>query len=197
MADFGEMIKALRKEKHMTLRDLSKKCNLSIGFLSQLERGLTTIAVDSLQEIAIALGVDLSYFFTVTNESNHDDKIIRSYERTVSFSEKDKYIHQYLSSNITNHKIFPEIELLVPEENMHQYKDVIFSHKGEEFIYVIEGILTVNYDHKIFKMHPGDSLLMHSTVAHNWYNSTNQMVKILVVRYPNPFTEENIIHEEH
>ena len=48
----------------MTLKELSEKTKLSIGFLSQMERGITAVATDSLSEIAEALGVDLSYFFT-------------------------------------------------------------------------------------------------------------------------------------
>ncbi|MDO7205343.1 helix-turn-helix transcriptional regulator [Paraclostridium bifermentans] len=47
----------------MTLKDLSEKTNLSIGFLSQLERGLTSIATDTLGSIADVFEVELSYFF--------------------------------------------------------------------------------------------------------------------------------------
>ncbi len=46
--DIGAKIKQLRTQKQMTLKDMSEKTNLSIGFLSQLERGLTSVATDSL-----------------------------------------------------------------------------------------------------------------------------------------------------
>lgn len=53
IADVGKKIKELRTNKNLTLKDLSAKTNLSIGFLSQLERGLTTIAIDSLETILL------------------------------------------------------------------------------------------------------------------------------------------------
>lgn len=55
-------IKELRNTKNMTLKKLSEENGLSVVFLSQLERGLTSIAVDSLENIAKILGVNLSYF---------------------------------------------------------------------------------------------------------------------------------------
>ncbi|SHK10490.1 helix-turn-helix domain-containing protein [Paramaledivibacter caminithermalis] len=60
--DIGKAIKKLRISKKLTLKDLSDRTGLSTGFLSQLERGLTTIAIDSLENVANALDVDLSYF---------------------------------------------------------------------------------------------------------------------------------------
>ena len=66
--DIGGKVKELRRTQNLTLRDLSDKTGLSIGFLSQFERGLTTIAVDSLQEIAKALDVPLSTLLTLSSE---------------------------------------------------------------------------------------------------------------------------------
>jgi transcriptional regulator with XRE-family HTH domain len=190
MADFGEKIKELRKQKNMTLKDLSSASGLSIGFLSQLERNLTTVAVDALQKVAASLGVDLGYFFSVS-ESKTERAVIRSYERAVAYAEAGHFIHQYLSPNIANHNIFAEIITLIPDENPPEIGVEVFSHEGEEFIYVLEGILTLDYNHEVFKLHHGDTVHMDSKIPHNWYNTTGQMVKILVVRYPNPFEANN------
>ncbi|MDR0571001.1 MAG: cupin domain-containing protein [Clostridiales Family XIII bacterium] len=191
MTDLGSRIKELRKQNNMTLRVLAEKAHLSGGFLSQLERGLTTVAVDSLQEIAAALNVDLSYFFKkdVWSEEPEQDYVKRSYDLTVSFSESDRYVHQYLAGNAASHRMFPEIILLMPEERWDDYENSrVFRHHGEEFIYILEGMLTMRYDHKVHKLYPGDSFLFHSSVPHSWHNSTNQITKILVVRHPNPFS---------
>ncbi len=64
--DIGKKIKKLRTNKKLTLKELSERTNLSIGFLSQLERGLTTVAIDSLTKIAKELDVNLTYFFSST-----------------------------------------------------------------------------------------------------------------------------------
>lgn len=61
--DIGTKIKKYRKDKKYTLKMLSEQTGLSIGFLSQLERGMTTIAIDSLANVARVLGVELADFF--------------------------------------------------------------------------------------------------------------------------------------
>jgi transcriptional regulator with XRE-family HTH domain len=57
----GEKVKSLRLEKKLTLKELSELSDFSTGFLSQLERGLTSVAVDTLSTIAQILGVNLNY----------------------------------------------------------------------------------------------------------------------------------------
>ena len=79
-ATMGMRIKALRKEKKYTLKQLAEETGLSIGFLSQLERGMSSIAVDSLAKIASILGVSLSTFFSDA-EALSQDPVSHSFER--------------------------------------------------------------------------------------------------------------------
>lgn len=184
--DIGNRIKQLRTDKKLTLRDLGEKTGLSPGFLSQLERGLTTIAVDSLQKIAKELAVEPSYFFSMP--ANNKEDVICSYEQTVSRIEADKFIHFYLSNDLKNKQMFPEIVTLLPITNKENIKE--FQHDGEEFIYVLEGTLTLFIEHEKHKLYPGDSIHFNSNLVHNWCNYTNKITKILVVRTPNPFKSE-------
>ena len=97
----GAKIKHLRTQRKMTLKDLSEKTNLSIGFLSQLERGLTSIATDTLGTIADVLEVELSYFFLKPRTKKK--AIIRSYEKEV-FNICTSGCIQYNLSNDLNEK---------------------------------------------------------------------------------------------
>ena len=76
----GLKIKELRSQKKFTLKYLSEQTNLSTGFLSQLERGMTSIAIDSLAKIAKVLDVDVLDFFDVTSDSG-TTSIVRRYEK--------------------------------------------------------------------------------------------------------------------
>lgn len=96
--DIGAKIKQLRTQKQMTLKDMSEKTNLSIGFLSQLERGLTSVATDSLGKIASVLDVELTYFFMKPKE--HKRAVLRSYEKEVFDVENSTFIHYHLSSSL-------------------------------------------------------------------------------------------------
>lgn len=183
--DIGSKIKELRTGAKMTLRDLSEKTNLSTGFLSQLERGLTSIATDSLKKIADALNVETSYFFAKPNVRNN--VVMRSYEKEVLRIDNARYINFLLTSNARNKQMTPRLVEILPgisEEHLAQYQ-----HEGEEFIYILEGTLTLFINDERYELYPGDSAHYSSKVIHNYANYTNKMVKIIEVSFPNYFNE--------
>lgn len=181
----GLKIKELRTMKKFTLKYLSEQTNLSIGFLSQLERGMTSVAVDSLAKIAKVLEVNLLDFFDYLDEGNKSC-ITKSYDR--NYTATNSEIIQYtLNKDTFNYDMLPRIQEIMP----HKYKEPedieLYSHEGEEFIYVLEGILTLNLDNTITDLYPGDCAHIKSTSQHNWSNNTSKIVKILTVNTPNPF----------
>ena len=68
--DIGGKVQSRRKEQNITLKELSERTGLSTGFLSQFERGMTTIAIDSLQNIAKVLDMDMDSFFLYASKIN-------------------------------------------------------------------------------------------------------------------------------
>ncbi|HEY3425620.1 MAG TPA: XRE family transcriptional regulator [Negativicutes bacterium] len=181
--DIGNKIKQLRTNKKITLKELSELTNLSTGFLSQLERGLTSIATDSLANIANVFDVELSYFFSNLKKTrNH---IVRSYEKEVFQIENSRFIHYHLAHNLQEKSMLPRMIDLLPinsDEDISEYP-----HEGEEFIHVLEGTLTLFINHEQHELFPGDSAHYSSTVIHNWANYTNKIVRLLVISNPNPF----------
>jgi len=183
--DVGKKIKDLRNSMNLTLKDLSAATNLSIGFLSQLERGMTTVAIDSLSNIAKVLQVNLSYFI---EETKHNKKnILRSYEKEVFRVENNQFIHYHLTNDNSDKKLLPRLIEILPCKTIEEV--TTYQHEGEEFIYVLEGILTLFINNEQQELYPGDSAHYNSNVVHNWANYTNKIVKILTVHTPNMFTE--------
>lgn len=180
----GSKIKELRTQKKMTLKELSEKTNLSTGFLSQLERGLTSIATDSLLSIAEALDVELSYFFS--NARRKERFIQRSYERDVYNVDNSIYINYILSNNINDKKMIPRLIEILPNGNSEDL--ACFHHEGEEFIYVLEGILTLFINNERQELYPGDCAHFSSSVSHNFANYTNKISKVLIISVPNYFS---------
>lgn len=181
--NIGIKIKKLRAEKGITLKELSEKSDLSSGFLSQLERGLTTIAVDSLEKLARIFEVPLTYFFDYPHK--RENSVLRSYEQEIIEIEQGSLISYSLSTNLENKEFVPRLIEILPqkkEEEIIEYK-----HEGEEFVYVLEGILTVYINGERHDVYPGDSVHMNSNVTHNWANYTNKKVKLLAVNTPNHF----------
>lgn len=181
----GLKIKELRNQKKFTLKYLSEQTNLSTGFLSQLERGMTSVAIDSLAKIAKVLEVDVLDFFDVTSDSG-TTSIVRSYERKYT-SINPEIIQYNLNKNALAYDMLPRIQEVMPHKDENQENIELYSHEGEEFIYVLEGILTLNVDNIQTDLYPGDSAHIKSMSSHNWKNNTSKVVKILTVNTPNPF----------
>ncbi len=188
-ATMGARIKALRKEKKYTLKQLAEESGLSIGFLSQLERGMSSIAVDSLARIASILGVSLSTFFTDTQTISMDP-VSRSTELRWN-SVGPEIAQAILSKDIYEFDILPRIFQLMPSASDADPQGAVHRHAGEEFIYVLEGVVTVYHNDREYTLYPGDSIQIHSNTPHNWENRTNQVARLLSVSYPNPFRAEH------
>lgn len=182
----GAKIKHLRTQRKMTLKDLSEKTNLSIGFLSQLERGLTSIATDTLGTIADVFEVELSYFFLKPRTKKK--AIIRSYEKEVFNICTSGCIQYNLSNDLNEKKMLPRLVDILPNNTDEDIQS--YMHEGEEFIYVLEGTLTLFLDGEQHELYPGDSIHYNSSRNHNWANYTNKMVRIVVVATPNPFNNK-------
>lgn len=181
--DIGSKLKTLRTSKQLTLKELSQMTNLSIGFLSQIERGVTAVAIASLDTIASALETDLSYFFTAPKK--HDRKVLRSFEHEVFTIKNSQFIDYHLTLDPDKMAMLPRLQQILP--NCDDETSDPYVHEGEEFVYVLEGILSVSLDGEIHQLYPGDSMHYDSSIPHNWNNSTNKNVKILVVNTPNKF----------
>lgn len=179
--NIGMKIKKLRAEKGITLKELSEKSELSIGFLSQLERGLTTIAVDSLEKLAQVLEVHLTYFFDYPHKRK--DMVLRSYEQEILDIEEGGFIKYSLSTNLEDKQLDPRLVEILPQKKDEEI--ISYKHEGEEFVYVLEGILTIYIDGEMHEVYPGDSVHMNSNITHNWANYTNKKVKLLAVNTPN------------
>ena len=183
--DIGKTIHKIRKERKMTLKELSEKTSLSTGYLSQFERGLTSIAIESLQTISKALDVDMEAFFSKPKSKIKDESpIIRSYDREIG-KISTKIIQYYLVKDVENAAFLPRIYEVMPKDQDAHAKTYV--HEGVEFIYILEGILTLSYKNQIYEMYPEDSAYISSDIAHNWENNTNKKVKMLVINYPNQF----------
>lgn len=181
--DIGQKIKVLRSQRKMTLKELSEKTNLSIGFLSQLERGLTSIATDTLATIAEVFNVELSFFFI--KPKTVIKPIIKSYEKEVFNICTSGCIQYNLSNNLNNKNMIPRLIEILPNNTDEDIQSYV--HEGEEFIYIIEGTLTLFLNDEQYDLYPGDSIHFQSSSNHNWANYTNKMVKMIVVATPNPF----------
>lgn len=181
----GKWLKKLRTERKITLEQLSKKTGLSVGFLSQFERGLTSIAIDTLEKIAAVFNVTIDYF--ISPQKTQPSVTLKNYALKVSDIISSNIIIRTINNNITDKVLFPRLIEMLPLPESEPIKT--YTHAGEEFVYVLEGILTLLHKNQEYTLYPGDSAHYLSTERHNWANKTNNIVKFLCVSTPNPFAK--------
>lgn len=185
--NIGHKVKNLRLKKEMTLKELSERSGLSTAYLSQFERGLSPINVDTLVIVAAALDVDLYYFIGPPQSSGKP--IVHKHERTVHLIEKDCYVH-YALSGIENESAFvPRLVDLYPSNEAEQMRPA-YPHQGEEFVYVLRGTLELWVDNQQFFLKEGDSAHYVSSLPHKWLNPTNSMVQLLTINDINFYTND-------
>ncbi|MFD2924929.1 helix-turn-helix domain-containing protein [Halobacillus naozhouensis] len=168
----GNQIKELRKQKKLTLKQVSERTSLSISFLSQVERAKSSVTLDSLKKISEVLDVNPSYFFpsdpkTAVKRNTVDE----------NSTPTTPFIYKDLSGNFDHSVFTPILVTLSPGETNGNP----LSHKGQEFLYVLEGELTVWMEAEEYVLSPNDCIHLNSTVQHYWFNRTEDVVKFLCV----------------
>ncbi len=175
--DLGSQIRELRKRRGWTLQRLSERSGLSVSFLSQVERGLSSLSISSLSAVAEALGVPLSEFFTITLKPS---VVIRSQDHGRFRIEGSPITYCALSGPLKNKALEP----LLVEVPPHYDGTPPFAHRGEEFAYVLEGSITLTIQGRDYRLEPGDSIHFTSEVPHTYRNEGAEPAKVIWVLTP-------------
>lgn len=177
MESVSRKIREFRKAKGMTLKELSEITDLSVGFLSQVERGSSSLAITSLKKIADALQVEMADFFQKNIKIKYANKLEdqKPFQTTGSDS-----IFTTLSGNFADRKM----EALKVTVKPLQVDTFTFSHPGEELHYILSGAIIFVVDNEEYYLKEGESIHFPSEIKHMWKNPLNQETVILSVLTP-------------
>ena len=174
----GSRLRGLRRERQLSLRDAARAANLSPGFLSALERNVANASVSSLQRLTRAYGVTLLDLFATPARSA--GRRIRPRERA-TLDLAGVRIEQ-LSTGAT--QLEPQLFSLAARAS----SDGAYAHEGEEFLYVLEGAVTVWIGgEERYRLRAGDSLCFPSTLPHRWRNRASGETRLLWINTPPTF----------
>ncbi|TVP96550.1 MAG: cupin domain-containing protein [Acholeplasmatales bacterium] len=178
--DIGAKIKALRLENGLTQEELANRCELTKGFISQIERHLTSPSIATLIDILEVLGTTLGEFFS----EEPDDVAVFTpqdfYEKT---DEQLKHTIRWIVPNAQKYEMEPII--IVIEPGGASMADQ--SHAGEEFGYVLEGEVVVKVGKKRCTVKAGDTFYYMSNKPHVLENPTKKKAVVLWVSTPPMF----------
>ncbi len=174
--NLGFKIRELRLKKGLTLKEISEKTKLSISFLSQLEHNKTSATLESFRKISDALNVSPAYFFSESN-GKVQSSIVKGTVSDSDLLKTNKFIYKDLKGSMENPLFFPILVILNPGDN----RGSNITHKGQEYLFVLEGSLTVLIDKEKYKLDSNDSIFLDATNPHYWQNNTDSPVKFLCI----------------
>ena len=181
MEQIGEKIKRLRLQRGLTQEELADRCELSKGFISLVERNLTSPSIATLEDILASLGSDLSAFFARTGD-----------ERVV-FGDDDICVKEDVEG-LKGH-----IRWLVPTAQKNSMEPILLElepggetsvmppHEGEEFGYVLAGRITLCTGKREYVVKTGGSFCIHPSTTHSLANHGKTRAKVLWVSTPPSF----------
>jgi len=173
--DIGGKIRHLRTQKGLTLEELASRSELTKGFLSQLERYLSSPSIDSLDDILEALGTNLADFF---KEDKDEQLVFRAGDFFVD--EREKCTISWIVPNTQKNGMEP-ILLTLPEGG-ESFE--VAPHNGEEFGYVTSGTVVLEYDGKRSVLHRGETFYLHGRTFHTLKNEKKTPAHVLWVSAP-------------
>lgn len=178
--EIGQKIKFLRQQNGLTMEELANRCELSKGFISLLERDMTSPSIQTLKDILETLGSDLATFFNDVEE----EKVVFTSDNYASKEDTElKNKITWLVPNAQKNEMEPVIVTL--EEEGKTYPDN--PHEGEEFGYVLEGTITVVIGNKKYQAKKGETFLIKPDKPHYLVNKGKRPAKVIWVSTPPSF----------
>jgi transcriptional regulator with XRE-family HTH domain len=179
-AAIGEQLRELRLVKKLTLREVAEKSDISVGYLSQLERNQSRLPIGVLKKISDALGVHMNWFFqhNTDGDASERDVVVRAANRR-----RMSFTGLGISEELLSPNLSGPLELLIstiePGADSEDY-----SHDGAEAGLVLSGTLDLWVAGRYFRLGEGDSFSFKSSEVHRCANPTDSQTRVLWVITP-------------
>jgi len=179
----GRGIRDCRSAKGMTLKKLAELTELSVSYLSQLERDSISPSLRSLAKIAQALNVPIVSFFLKQNDP--PGSVVRR-EKRIKITLPDTDLQYELLAPDVNRKV--EFLLLRVEKGKGQ--DKLITHEGEEYVFIIQGKLEVKVGKERYVLRAGDSICFDPSFPHTFNNiGEEEVIGVIAASPPSLYKE--------
>ncbi len=167
----GALIRARRRQLHMTRQALGEAAGLSVGFLSQVERDQATPSLGALAGIARGLGVDVDYFVATPSLGNG---VTRAAERATFSLPGSSVLYQQLHTEFAGRGLSSFVMIVPPG-----HRSEMVHHEGDELLYVLDGEIHQTVDGETIRLSAGDSLHFRGSSDHGWANESGRAATLL------------------
>ena len=173
----GPHLRRLRLQRGESLATVAQAVDVSVGFLSNLERSQSGASVGIMRRLARYYGLNILDFFGDTAASS---PLIRPHERRVLPGGEGVQMELLASGKIT---MEPHLFRVAPGAGSGDR----YSHDGEEFLYLVSGQLVIFLENQEYRLRAGDSFYFDSKTPHRWHNPGKKETKIVWINTPPTF----------
>ena len=173
--DVGQRLRQLRMLNGLTQEELASRCELTKGFLSQLENNLATPSLPALMDLVEALGSDMSAFFSEEKET----RIVFGKDDFFE-DERDNVTISWVVPNAQKNTMEPIIVEIAPGS----CSQVMQPHEGEEFCYVLNGKVTLVMGDREYEVRKGNTFYINGEREHYLRNDSAHAAQVLWICSP-------------
>lgn len=179
--EIGEKLRELRIQRNLTQEELADRCELSKGFISQVERDLASPSIATLKDMLECLGTNLQSFFS---DDSREKVVFSPQDMFEKDDDEDKHGKiTWLIPDAQKNSMEPILLELQPGGKSH----VLPPHEGEEFGYVLRGQIRLYSGKKQWLIKRGGSFCLHPSATHYLENTGQTAAAVLWVSTPPSF----------
>jgi len=179
----GAQVRELREKNRYTLQDLAAKTGLDREMLARIESHEFIPPIATLVKLAGALNVNVAYFFQ--DKAGNDKIAVTRRDERVRITRRPHHLEgevDYIYESLEIRKAQKHMEPFMVEFPVQDTSEMVFaSHEGEEFLYLLEGILEFRTADQIEILNPGDGIYFESDVSHSFRCLGETSAKALAV----------------
>ena len=175
--NLGKKLRRMRQARGVTAVELAKRSRVTTGFISQLEHSQTVPSLQTLQRVAAALDVSLTYFLL---EESQQPQVVRKRERRIIHLGHDGSRICLLSPLPSQHL---ELALLELPPGAVSWSTVR-SHEGQQCHVILQGMVRADYGDNTYHLEEGDSILWDGTMPYRLENIGTNDARLLIAMAP-------------
>jgi len=182
----GERLRILRTERSLSQRALAQLASISTNSVSLIERNEISPSVSTLQNLATALHVRISYFF---EDTTAEQSILHVKAGQGSVVDSQGVRIESTGSRIRSQEVEPFIVRLSPHTGSGERQVV---HSGHEVVYCLKGKIEYLIDGTSYQVEEGDFLLFEANLPHIWRNPYDSPAEFLLILQTPGATQEPV-----
>ncbi len=174
-------IKDLRLKNGYTLEKLSEITGFTKGYLSKIERSAKTPPFATVQSIAAALKADITELMDARQEmlGSKNIEVLKYTDAIRDGWEKSSEVYSFKPLVNTYRNKYMSPFLFMVKKGTSE----LTAHDSEEFVYVLEGNVELNYEGKTYRLGKGDCFYLDARIKHNFQNTKDETALLMAVHF--------------